>query len=151
MMPMKQGAPTADILDLVDAVCFYTKKDLSPIRVGNTIYLLQSATLSWHMCSLVDVSFKKKDGVGVLLETPDKVLIIEKIDTWRYRTLTPKRISKIIDRTWNWNPWIASVVRGYNGFSTKQIISIVENTRTVSKFKDDDIITTMDIWRSLNG
>ena len=150
MIPMKQGTPTVDILDLVDAVCFYTKKELSPIRVGNIIYLLQSATLSWHMCPLVDVGFKKKDGVGVLLEHKDKVLIIEKIDTWHYRTISPKAASDIIQKTFNWNPWIGQLMSGYKGFSTKQIVDIVESTRTVSKFKDGDIITTMDIWRTLN-
>ena len=150
MIPMKQGAPTVDIMDLVGSVCFYTKKELSPIRVGNIIYLLQSATLSWYMCPLVDVSFKKKDGVGVLLEHKDKVLIIEKIDTWRYRTISPKAASDIIQKTFSWNPWIGQLMSGYNRFSTKQIIDIVENTRTVSKFKDGNIITTMDIWRSLN-
>ena len=151
MIPMKQGTPTVDIMDLIDSVCFYTQKELSPIRVSNIIYLLQSATLSWYGHALTDVSFKKKDGIGVLLEHKDKVLIIEKIDTWRYRTIPPKTTSDIAQKTFNWNLWIGQLMSGYKGFSTRQIVDIVENTRTVSKFKDGDIITTMDIWRSLNG
>ena len=151
MIPMKQGAPPIDIMDLVDTVCFYTREELSYLRVSNMVYILQSATLSWYMCPLTDVSFKKKDGVGVLLEHKDKVLLIEKIDTWRYRTIPPKTTSDITQKTFNWNLWIGQLMNGYKGFSTKQIVDIVENTRTVSKFKDGDIITTMDIWRSLNG
>ena len=58
MIPMKD-TPTVDIVDLVHAVCYYTSKELSPLRISNTIYLLQSATLSWYMCPLTNVIFKK--------------------------------------------------------------------------------------------
>ena len=149
MIPMKD-ALIVDIVDLIHAVCYYTSKELSPLRVNNTIYLLQSATLSWYMCPLTNVVFKKVDGVGVVLESPDRELINSLVDLWRYRTLPYKTASDIINDTWTWHAWIASLMKGYNRFSTKQIINIVENTRTVSKFNNGDVITTMDIWRTLN-
>lgn len=149
MIPMKK-APTVDVVSLVHAICYYTKKELSPLRVVNTLYLLQSATLSWYMCPLTDVAFKKVDGAGVVLESPDEELINDIVNIWCERTLPYKSASDIINETWTWHAWIAGLMRGYNRFSTRQIVNIVENTRTVSKFNNGDIITTSDIWRTLN-
>ena len=150
MMPMKTDRPVLDIVDVVDAICFYTREELSLLRVSNMVYVLQSATLSWYMCPLTDVGFKKTNELGVVLETPEKVLISLIVDNWRYATPPRKPEPEIVKRTRIWHRWMAENIRAYNRFSTKQIVDIVENNRTVSKFNNGDIITTMDIWRSQN-